>query len=158
MPYWKRWLFDYGPALLMMGVIFVASTGVGTSPHSGWLIQHLLSWLGIGQSLSPAQFESVNHYVRKAGHLTEYALLGGLLHRAAANHRAAADAEGRWSPHRVLAVLMVLAVYAATDEFHQRFVASRTPSVWDVMIDIAGGAVGLGVKWTWERWRRRSSG
>jgi VanZ family protein len=158
MPYWKRWLFDYGPALLMMGVIFLASTSVGTSTHSGWFIQHLLSCLGAGQHLSPARFESVNHYVRKAGHLTEYALLGGLLHRAAASQKASAGAVSRWSPRRVLAVLIVLALYAASDEFHQRFVASRTPSVGDVMIDIAGGAVGLGVKWTWERWRRRSSG
>jgi VanZ family protein len=158
MHHWKRWLSDYGPALLMMGVIFVASTGMGTSAHSGWLIRHLLTWLGIGQQLPPARFDSVNHYVRKAGHLIEYALLGGLLHRAAAHHQASAGEKDRWGPHRVLGALIVVALYAASDEFHQRFVASRTPSVWDVLLDIAGGAAGLGVKWAWERWRRRSSG
>jgi VanZ family protein len=155
---WKRWLFDYGPALLLMGVIFIASTGVGTSAHSGWLLRQVFSWFGAGQHLTPAQFESVNHYVRKAGHLTEYALLGGLLHRAAASHQMSAGWKERWLPRRVLGVLLLVALYAASDEFHQRFVASRTPSVWDVMIDITGGALGLGVKWGWERWRRRSSG
>ena len=31
--------------------------------------------------------------------------------------------------------------YAATDEFHQIFVPTRTPAVTDVMIDTCGGAV-----------------
>ena len=34
-------------------------------------------------------------------------------------------------------------LYAATDEFHQLFVPERTSLVSDVMIDTAGGAVGL---------------
>jgi VanZ family protein len=155
---WKRWLFDDGPALLLMVGIFVASTDVGSSAHSGQILRHLLSWLGLARHLTPGQFEAVNHYVRKAGHLGEYALLGGLLHRAASSHWVEGGWGKRWVPRRVLGVLALVALYAASDELHQRFVASRTSSVWDVMLDIVGGALGLGIKGWWERWRRRSSG
>ena len=34
---------------------------------------------------------------------------------------------------RPLAWLLAL-LYAATDEFHQSFVAGRTPSIWDVLV------------------------
>lgn len=157
--FWKRWLFDYGPVLVLMAMIFVASTSVGTAQHSGWLLRHLLDWLGVGPHLAPAQFETVNHYVRKMGHLVEYALLGGLLHRAmTARYRTAGAGAARWAPFRVLAVVALVALYAASDEFHQVFVATRTPAVPDAMLDTVGGALGLGVKWGWEQWRRRSSG
>jgi VanZ family protein len=35
------------------------------------------------------------------------------------------------------------ALFAASDEFHQTFVKSRTPSVRDVLLDIAGAILGL---------------
>ena len=41
------------------------------------------------------------------------------------------------------AVLLGCAVFAASDEFHQSFVKSRTPSVRDVLLDIAGALFGL---------------
>jgi len=34
-------------------------------------------------------------------------------------------------------------ISAALDEFHQSFVASRTGSPWDVLIDCAGALAGL---------------
>ena len=39
-----------------------------------------------------------------------------------------------------LAFVLVVAI-AALDEFNQSFEASRTSSVWDVMLDISGGLV-----------------
>ena len=38
-------------------------------------------------------------------------------------------------------------LYAASDEFHQSFVPTRTPLVSDVLIDTAGGAIGLLALW-----------
>jgi VanZ family protein len=66
--------------------------------------------------------------VRKAAHLTEYAILGALLVRAL-NRPAAAAA---------LAI-----AYAATDELHQHFVPGRTGAVVDVLIDAVGVVVGI---------------
>jgi VanZ family protein len=66
--------------------------------------------------------------LRKLAHMTEYAILGALLLRAVARP---------W-PAFALAVL-----YAATDEFHQTFVAGRHGSPVDVCIDAVGAAVGV---------------
>ena len=41
------------------------------------------------------------------------------------------------------AVLVGCSVFAASDEFHQTFVKSRTPSVRDVLLDVAGALLGL---------------
>jgi VanZ family protein len=41
------------------------------------------------------------------------------------------------------AALFACAVFAASDEFHQSFLKSRTPSVRDVMLDVAGALFGL---------------
>jgi VanZ family protein len=41
------------------------------------------------------------------------------------------------------AVLLGCGLFAATDEFHQTFVKSRTPSVRDVFLDVGGAFLGL---------------
>jgi VanZ family protein len=157
---WRRWLSDYAPPVLLMLVIFIASTDVGSTQHSGRVISRLFGWLGLARWVTAEQFDLVNHYVRKLGHLTEYALLAGLLQRALTSALDPARAwSERWAFRRVLGVLGLVALYAASDEFHQRFVAGRTPSIWDVLLDVVGGAAGLTIKRAWEaRWRRRRSG
>ena len=153
---WWRWLWAYGPPLLLMLLIFAVSTDVGSSVHSGRFIGYLLNWFGLARRMTPGQLDLVNHYIRKLGHVTEYALLAGLMHRAlAATH----PTRTRWAPRLVLLALGLAVLYAASDEFHQRFVPSRTSSGWDVLLDAIGGSVGLAVKRWWEaRWRRRLSG
>ncbi|MDI1321017.1 MAG: VanZ family protein, partial [bacterium] len=49
--------------------------------------------------------------------------------------------------------LLLAAVYAATDEFHQSFVPGRTASLGDVLIDITGAFVALAVAAAWQKWR-----
>jgi VanZ family protein len=75
--------------------------------------------------------------LRKGAHLTEYAVLGGLLYRAL----------GR----EPLALAAGIA-YAATDELHQYFVRGRHASPVDVGIDAVGVAVGMLL---WLRLRER---
>lgn len=41
------------------------------------------------------------------------------------------------------AVLLACALFAASDEFHQSFVKTRTPSVRDVLLDVTGALFGL---------------
>ena len=72
--------------------------------------------------------------VRKAAHMSEYAVLAilfGLTIR-----------EYKKEPWLLLALA---ATYAATDEFHQLFVPGRSGQLKDVLIDTAGGALGLGL-------------
>ena len=80
----------------------------------------------------------VHMLVRKAGHVSEYAILAALFYRALVNtvlfRRAIASA---------VIVLIACATYAATDEFHQSFVPSRTASARDVAIDICGALLAV---------------
>jgi VanZ family protein len=75
--------------------------------------------------------------LRKGAHIAEYAILGSLLYRALGREALA---------------LAVGIAYAATDEFHQRFVHGRHSSPVDVAIDAIGLALGMLV---WLRLRER---
>jgi VanZ family protein len=66
--------------------------------------------------------------LRKAGHMTEFAILGALLLRAL----------GRELPAFVAGV-----AYAVTDEVHQHFVEGRHASPFDVTLDAIGVAIGI---------------
>jgi len=87
-------------------------------------------------SIEPSLFERIHFAVRKAGHVIEYAIFGLLLFRAIRGGRTG------WSWRWALGAIAIAAVYAMTDEWHQSFVPSRTPSVWDVLIDTTGAALG----------------
>lgn len=96
--------------------------------------------------------EKIDHPVRKAGHLTEYAILGTLVTGTVFSFglrgkRAALTAEG------------VGVLYAASDEFHQLFVPGRGSQVTDVLIDASGFAVGVAaafvIFWMICRYRRK---
>ena len=111
----SRLLTVWLPVLLWAAVIFTLSS-----------IPSLSTGLGTWDTI-----------LRKGAHLTEYAVLGGLLYRAL----------GR----EPLALAMGIA-YAATDELHQYFVRGRHASPVDVAIDAVGVALGMLV---WLRLRER---
>jgi VanZ family protein len=66
--------------------------------------------------------------LRKLAHAAEYAILGGLIFRAA-----------RSAP----AALLLASAYAVTDEVHQTFVTGRHGSPLDWLIDTAGAVLGV---------------
>jgi VanZ family protein len=66
--------------------------------------------------------------LRKAAHMTEFAILGLLLLRALGRETAA---------------FAVGVAYAVTDEVHQHFVEGRFASPIDVLIDASGVAIGV---------------
>ena len=49
------------------------------------------------------------------------------------------------------AVLLGCGLFAASDEFHQMFVKSRTPSIRDVFLDVGGALLGLLIGATFAR-------
>jgi VanZ family protein len=135
----KFWL----PVLAWMIFIFIGSTDLLSAEHTSRFIGPFLRWFVPG--VSDATVASVQLVVRKCGHLTEYAILAGFLYRALRQRRETL------MPVAITA-FVIAAVYAALDEFHQSFVASRTASGWDVMIDCIGAFVGLAIC---SRFRRR---
>jgi len=90
---------------------------------------------------------------RKCAHLTEYAVFALLLWRALRKPVKNDPRPWLWREAR-LALLMV-ALYAASDEFHQCFVPTRTGLVSDVLVDTAGGAAGLLALWAFGRRQKR---
>ncbi len=113
------------PALL------VGIAGDASGALSVWL--PVIAWAAIIFALSSIPSLSTglgvwDTLLRKGAHLTEYAILGSLLLRAL----------GRGG----LALAAGVA-YAASDEFHQRFVRGRHGSPVDVLIDTVGVSLGI---------------
>jgi VanZ family protein len=111
----SRVLTVWLPVLAWAAVIFAFSS-----------IPSLSSGLGVWDTV-----------LRKGAHITEYAVLGGLLYRAF---------------EREAPALAAGIAYAATDELHQHFVRGRHASPVDVAIDAVGVALGMLL---WLRLRQR---
>jgi VanZ family protein len=144
----KSWLAGF----LWMGVIFAASTDIGSAKQSSRIIIPLLKWLN--PAVSKETIELVQLVVRKSGHLTVYAVLAMLLWRGLRNYK---GDFGSWRWSEAAWIILVAAFYACTDEFHQSFVSSRYGSPLDVAIDAAGAALGLLLIWIF-LWIKKSRG
>ncbi|BDI31377.1 teicoplanin resistance protein VanZ [Capsulimonas corticalis] len=136
----RRFFRDIFPVICWLGVIFFLSTDNGSAEHTNsFLDEHLRLWFGgVIAHLTADQLDTLHYCVRKAAHLTEYLILAVLLVRAIARGRA-----GARPPRAAVLAWCFATVYAMTDEFHQRFVSSRTPKVTDVMIDSVGALLGV---------------
>ena len=122
----------YGPLVLWLGLIAFASTAGFSASNTSMFIRPLLKWLFPGHS--EAELTSLHVLVRKAGHFFEYAVLAFFARRAfiSSTHL---FIRRRWFE---LALLLVV-VNSFLDELLQSFVPSRTGSIYDSFIDIAGG-------------------
>jgi VanZ family protein len=125
---------DWVPALAWMLLMFVGSTDVLSAEHTSRFLVPFLHWLN--PHISMATIVSIHFALRKIAHFMEYAVLAGLLWRGL---RGTFSAAGKV----VLAFsnFLVAATFAASDEYHQSFVPSRTASAHDVMIDWIGAFV-----------------
>lgn len=123
----KFWL----PVAAWMVFIFIGSTDLLSAEHTSRFIGPFLRWFS--PDVSEATIASIQLIVRKCGHLAEYAILAALLYRAFSRHHSRA----------IALAFSVAGLYAALDEFHQSFVASRTGLPWDVFIDCIGALIGV---------------
>jgi VanZ family protein len=138
------------PVLFWMFIIFSASSDRMSFSHSSRIIGPILHWLF--PHMSDQSVHAVVFAVRKAAHVTEYAILALLVWRALRKPNAGNPRLWQWS-HAGSALLFV-ALYATGDEIHQAFVPTRQASVWDVLLDTLGGAFGLLFLWIFGRWRK----
>jgi VanZ family protein len=111
----KTWTIRWGPALLVMVIIFAASATPGSDLP---------------------QFGVLDFSFKKGGHALGYALLAlgylrGLSYRRTPSRT-----------HLALAVTFSF-LYAMTDEYHQSFTPGRNSSPIDVMLDTVGAAFGV---------------
>jgi len=140
------WLRAWWPALLWAGVIFSMSTDTFSAEHTASVIEPVLRWMM--RSLTESQFSTIHYFIRKSAHFTEYFVFCLLLYRGVRR-----DRKGwRWTWG--VAALFCAAGYSVLDEIHQAFVASRTASAYDSLLDSMGAFAAFGVLWMWFRWRR----
>jgi VanZ family protein len=137
---WRAWL----ALLLYIALIWVFSGESFSAASTSGLLEPLLRWLY--PDISQQAILRAHFFARKAAHLTEYAVLAALAFRAL-----------RLSLHvstpRVIALALGLVIMvAAGDELRQSFLAARTGSLADVAINLAGGALGVGLIVLLHRW------
>lgn len=114
----KNLLFRWGPAIVMMAIIFTFS-----SIPADELVN----------------FGVWDFIVKKSGHALGYALLAlTFLYGLRGAHKDFPIAT------KIFWLAWLFSItYSATDEFHQSFVRGRHPSLWDVLIDAVGAALAL---------------
>lgn len=132
-----RFLRYWLPLLVWLGVIFLDSTDLMSAAHTSRFIVPFLRWLK--PDISPETLASIHFIIRKCAHLSEYAILALLLLHASISMTNVK--RSTWILYASVWVACFLV--AATDEFHQTFVASRDASAMDVIIDGAGAILGL---------------
>ncbi len=143
------WLWSFGPLFVWMGFIFYLSSGSGSASETSRIIGPLIKFLF--PSVEEATLQMIHGLIRKAAHVTEYAILAALAARAVLSSRTA------WIRQSWPLIPFVLVVLTASaDEYNQSFNPQRTGTAWDVLIDIAGGTLALVLIGVF-RWARSSS-
>lgn len=126
--------------LLFMGVIFSfsAKTAVESSQSSNAIVEVLMDEHLLGSVVKNPEKtrETLSFLVRKAAHMTEFGVLSALALYWLTSFSL---------PYkkRCFLAALISACYAASDEFHQRFVPGRSGELRDVMIDTAGAVLGI---------------
>ena len=96
-----------------------------------------------------AVVESLSFPVRKAGHFSEYAVLGLLTFATLRQVQALRVSQALRNARKIVpaaaGAVTIAFVYACFDEFHQLFVAGRSGQPFDVGIDTAGALVAVAI-------------
>lgn len=122
--------------------MFTASTDLLSTEHTSRFLVPFLRWLK--PDISGTTIAQIHFLIRKAAHLTEYAILAVLLWRGFRFRRI--NVRGSLWPKGAIA-LAIAVIFAATDEYHQAFVPTRGSSGGDVMIDGCGAIAGIMIRW-----------
>ncbi len=142
----RYWL----PLIVWMALIFSASADAQSTEHTSRFLEPFLRWLK--PDISPRAIEAARWCVRKAAHVTEFGLLTWLLWRALRKPKRNDPRPWSWKP--ALLALSIVVLYAATDEYHQRFVPNRTGSIKDVFIDTTGAVLAIAILRCCYGWRK----
>ena len=123
----RVWLTAYAPLIIWIAVVLSLGSGMGSMNETSRLIRPLLEF--IFPSAPPEILTIYHGYIRKSAHFVEYAVLALLAFRALAPFR-----------HKYALAFGVAVFVAIIDEFNQSLNPSRTSSIRDVALDLAGAA------------------
>ena len=125
------------------------STDSFSAEHTGRILRPILFWLI--PHLTNHGFDTIHFFVRKGAHFTEYFIFCMLLFRGLRGGRPG------WRWPWAIEALAIAAGYAILDEVHQAFVASRTASPYDSLLDSVGAGAAMILLWMWFRRRSRAA-
>jgi VanZ family protein len=144
MPRLKYWL----PAICVAIVISLFSTRYFSAEQTGRVIVPILRWLFPAAS---AHLLRLMHFgIRKLAHIIEFGVFSVTIFHGIRGSRSG------WKLHWAVVTLLIAAVYAGLDEWHQSFVPLREPSVRDVLIDTTGALLAQFIVWVYARLLRNS--
>ncbi len=129
-------IIRYAPLVLWIGVILFLSTSQASMSNTSRFIRPLLEFLF--PNAAEETLIIYHGYIRKLAHLTEYAILAFWAFWAFSNSNLK-KLRRFWF---VFAFLLVLLI-ASIDETNQSYLASRTGSIYDVLLDVSGGLIML---------------
>jgi VanZ family protein len=136
------------PVIFWMGFIFWMSTETFSSQNTFSFVEAALRFFL--PKISPRELDWIHTMIRKSGHVLEYFILGLLLFRAFRGS-SVGSWNWKWSFFAVISVVL----WATGDELHQSLVSTRTASVVDVFIDMAGGVLAQLAIIFWHRYRKK---
>lgn len=128
----RRWL----PVILWAACISGFSTGVFTGQRTASILLPMLATLF--PHARPEHLLAIHQAIRKLAHFSEYLVLSVLLYRAL--HQGTG-----WRLRAAGLAIVISALYAVLDEFHQWFVPGRTPAAGDCLVDIVGAVAAQGI-------------
>ena len=143
-------VWRYGPLAAWLVFIFFASTGVLSGENTSRIVRPLLLWLF--PDISEEKIGLAHFVTRKVAHFLEYGVLALLAARAFSNSPGQL-LRRRW----FLISLLLVVIYSLSDEYHQSFVPSRGPSLYDSLIDTFGGLTSLLLYYAWRRRRKANA-
>ena len=129
---WRGRICRYAPLVLWIGFVLFLSTGQASMSNTSRFIRPFLEFIFPN---TPSELIDVYHgYIRKLAHLTEYAILAFWAFRAFKNSSYTILRRFWFVCAFILAFLI-----ASIDETNQSYIASRTGSIYDVLLDATGG-------------------
>jgi VanZ family protein len=129
---WRGRFFRYAPLILWVGVIMLLSSRQAAMSQTSIFVRPILEFLFPN---APEETLILYHsYVRKLAHFVEYAVLAFWAVRAFTGSPGKI-LQRYWHVFSFLLVVLI----AAIDETNQSFTASRTGSIYDVLLDTSGG-------------------
>ena len=129
---WRESIIAYAPLFLWLGVIFFLSSSNGSMSRTSLFVRPLLEWLFPAATEETLQI--YHGYVRKFAHFFEYAMLGFFASRAFWS-----SSINLFKKYWYVFALLLVCLTASIDEYNQSFNVLRTGSIYDVLIDSAGG-------------------
>ena len=147
-----RKVIKFTLVICCMLIIFMFSSDSGTasSKKSASVIINLIDVITNKKVNNKDRDKYIEKYVfpvRKCAHFTIYLILGILVISLLSEYRIL-------NFKTVLYTLLIVFLYACSDEFHQLFVSGRSSEIGDVLIDSSGGFIGSYLYYLFRRKRK----